>query len=1064
MSDDIIIDISTPESGVKGEQMICSLSLKCVATWNGKDEKISIWQKSSSANEDIELNVLIEKLSSITNINFHKLVELVDISDEKLLILELESDDCNPYRVVYDLNYQRSLIHKYTPHIFVKWKFLENGNLLTMHHEQSNKSRLKIELYFIENGSFKLKRSYFILTNYYDNSYLFSQGQLMHGSKYLRQWNVIKGSEDFDHQYYLGCSKSVQVCFNESLLAVRKLNNSLIIYSKKTGMAFFQRLQVKIKDIGFCKESDLLIVQEDNESNIDGFNYHFIDPYFGNILYTQPIKSKHKQLIIHENVISIVDNSVQIENIFENTKEQLYREMSTHLLLSMTNSASIIRGCKGETKEFSKCNECDEYVEVSSTLLTWKIYKSERKLSANINSQEIDCIILDERLSNIFYFYMLPNDDIVIHTNHYGIIFTLNNQNKIELLFFSQLSIDDEHHYSYENDSFEIIFNKFTNQPIIIEMIVNYLDDITKFTLYASYILQAAIKCRKGDIIDHIIEKCIDHYNKNPENIHLFKIVTYHISEIRKYNHYYVKKFFNYTTLIKAPQKIQCEEVTGQRKFFLPIFILFEYHHLYGFTHDTDANSYLLKSTFFLNIIRSLRDNSYSLYNYLLKPFSKKRSAIKLYIPLPQFASYNTNYNPVKEFFLGPEKNEFLKLKDSHFYSDWNGEALLNFKWKKFGRFYYYINWLVYIAFLITFSLAIHGNFQKVFFIISAILGFFQLLFFEVRQFLWNMKKYFFSIWNWFDLIAYILPIVISIRWLMNHPLPAWVSSVSIFFLELRFIFYLRVFEQFSFIIIVYTHAFIVLNSHNNFFDSFLAIYKLMTGDTTNLEFQKNPELIVIWISFSVFTVIYLLNLFIGLLNEEIQKIDKKTLFLHQRAEILAEIELFNLFPSQRRLKSWFPDHIYYYVNVDELQRKLNEINSSDTYKDSPYKPIIHPDLLDLITCKITNSIENGTYNSISERINFSLLKNKGQISITLKFKGKKLIDYIDHIVMDNDDDDKDGKEFKNINLEENNIQDYLKSIQNIIKSNVSKNKHYLNITLEFKGARLVKYESQVAD
>ncbi|CAB4492502.1 unnamed protein product [Rhizophagus irregularis] len=793
MSDDITIDISTPESGVKGEQMICSLSLKCVATWNGKNEVISIWQKPSS---------------------------LVDISDGKLLILELESDESNPYRVVYDLNNQQSLIHKYTSHEFVKWKFLENGNLLTMHYEQSNKSRLKIELYFIENGSFKLKRSYFILTNCYDNSYLFSQGQLMHGLKYLRQWNVINGSKDFDHQYYLGCSKSVQVCFNESLLAVRKLNNSLIIYSKKTGMAFFQRLQVKIKNIGFCKESDLLIVQEDNESNIDGFNYYFIDPYFGNILYTQPIKSKH-QLIIHENVISIVDNSVQIENIFENTKEQLYRKMSTHLLLSMTNSASIIRGCKGETKEFSKCNECDEYVEISSTLLTWKIYKSERKLSANINSQEIDCIILDESLFNIFYFYMLPNDDLVIHTNHnYGIIFTHNrSQNKIELLFFSHLT-DDKYHYSYENGSFEVIFNEFMNQPIIIEMIVNYLDDITKFTLYASHILQAAIKCRKSDIIDLIIEKCIDHYDKNPENIHLFKIITNSISEIQKYNNYYVKKFFNYTTLIKAPQKIQCEEVTGQK------------NHLYGFTHDADADSYLLESTFFLNIIR---DNLHTLYNYSLKPSYKKRSAIKLYIPLPQFASYNTNYNPVKEFFLGPEKNEFLKLKHSHFYSDWNGEALLNFKWEN-----------------------------------------------------------------------------------------------------------------------------------------------------------------------------------------------------------------------------------YYYVDVEKLQRKLNEIH--DTYKDSPYKPIIHPDLLDLITCKITNSIENGTYNSISESINFSLLKNKGQISITLKFKGKKLIDYIDHIVMDNDDDDKDDKVFKNMNSEETNIQDYLKSIQNIIKSNVSKNKHYLNITLEFKGAKLVKYESQVAD
>lgn len=645
-------------------------------------------------------------------------------------------------------------MHKRTPHKFVKWKFLENGNLVTMHHEPE--SRLEIELYFIKNDLFKLKTSYFILTKYYDNSYLFSQGQLMHGLKYLRQWNVNNGSKDFDHQYYLGCTHSVQVCFNESLLAVRKLDNSLIIYSKKTGMAFYQRLQIKIKDIGFCEESNLLIVQEDNESNIDGFNYHFIDPYFGNILYKRLINSKHKQLIIHENVISIVDNSVQIENIFKNTKEQLYRKMSTHLLLSMDNSASIIRDhCKGKIKEFSKSNEYDEYVEVSTTLLTWRIYKSEKKLSAdklsaNKNSQEIDYIILDERISNIFYFYMLPNDDLVIHTNHYGIIFTLNSQNKIELLFFSQLSIDDEHHYSYENDSFEIIFNEFTDQPIIIEMIVNYLNNITKFTLYASNILQAAIKCRKGDIIDLIIEKCIDHYNKNPENIHIFKIITNSISEIRKYNHYYVKKFFNYTTLIKAPQKIKCEEVTGQRKIFLPIFTLFEYHHLYGFTHDTDADSYLLKSTFFRNIIRSLSDNSYSLYNYLLKPLSKKRSAVKLYIPLPQFASYNTSYYFIKEFLWGPEKNQFLKLKDFGFYSDWNGEALLNFKWKKFGRFYYYMNWLLYIAFLIIFALATHGKFQTVFFIISVILGFFQLLFFEVRQFLWNKKKYFLNIWNLF--------------------------------------------------------------------------------------------------------------------------------------------------------------------------------------------------------------------------------------------------------------------------------------------------------------------------
>ncbi|GBB83467.1 hypothetical protein RclHR1_01020008 [Rhizophagus clarus] len=1097
MNNDIVIQVSTSESGIKesseplssshSEQLICSSSLKYVATWNEKDKVINIWRKPSSVNvvvsldklTNITLNELIDSLSHI-KIDFHKLIELVDIYGETLMILELETNESDPHRVVYDLKNKRSLMCKYARCEFIKWKFLENGNLVTM-HKQSDESCLKIELYIIKNGLYKPERSYYILTNSCENSYLFSQGQLMHGSKFLRQWNVINGDKDFEHQYYLGCSKSVQVCFNERLLAVRKSDNSLIIYSKKTGMAFFQHHQVKIRDISFCKESDLLIIQEDND---DGFNYHFVDPYFGNILYTKLLNNKHRQLIVHENVISIVNNSVQIENIFKGAEEQPYRKMSTHFLLSMTNNASIIGEYKSELKEFDKC---DEYIEVS---VTWKIYKSKRKLSANKNSQEVDYIILDKKAFNIFYLYILPNDDLVIHTSSdYGIIFTLNNQNKIELVFYSQLSADNKCLYNYENDSFERIFNEFMDQPIIIEMIINYLDNISTFTLYASHILRAAIKTHKGDIIDLIIEKCIDHYNKNPENIYIFKIITKSISEIQEYNHYYVKKFLNYTSLIKAPQKNKYEQVLKQKDLFIPIFILFQYHHLYGFTHNTDDDSYLLKSNTFLNFFRSLGDISYSSYSYLKSNLlSKKRSAIKLYIPLPQFVSYPTNYNFFKEFLLGPEPNEFLKLKDTDLYSDWNGEALLNFKWRKFGRFWYCINWLLYTIFLISFALATHGKFQRTTYYFSAALGFFQLLFFELRQFLWKIKKYVGSIWNLFDLIAYILPIIISIKWLKNQPLPPWVSSISIFFLELKFVFFLRVFEQFciyfaiiigvakntisffvilAFIILVYSHAYIVLNDQTNmnFIDSFLAMYKLMTGDTSNLEFQKNPEIIVIWITFSVFTVIYLLNLFIGLLNEEIQKIDKKALFLHQRAEILAEIELFNLFPCQRRWKSWFPDHIFYYVDVDKLQKKLNEINNNDMYKDSSYKPIIHPDLLDLITSKVTNSIdliENRTQDKILEIINPNLLKNKDQVSIILKFNGKKLVNCENNINTNDNEENNEDKVFKSMNIEENNIQDYLKSILNIIKSNVSKNKNNLTITLEFKDTKLVKYESQV--
>ncbi|RGB36150.1 hypothetical protein C1646_697769 [Rhizophagus diaphanus] len=117
--------------------------------------------------------------------------------------------------------------------------------------------------------------------------------------------------------------------------------------------------------------------------------------------------------------------------------------------------------------------------------------------------------------------------------------------------------------------------------------------------------------------------------------------------------------------------------------------------------------------------------------------------------------------------------------------------------------------------------------------------------------------------------------------------------------------------------------------------------------------------LVFIWILFSLFTVIYLLNLFIGLLNEEIQNLDKNALFLRQRAELLTEIELYYLFPFQRRWKSWFPDYIFYYVDIGKLREKINAIKTSDVYKNSSYKPIIHQDLWNLVTTKYANSEEN---------------------------------------------------------------------------------------------------------
>jgi hypothetical protein len=53
------------------------------------------------------------------------------------------------------------------------------------------------------------------------------------------------------------------------------------------------------------------------------------------------------------------------------------------------------------------------------------------------------------------------------------------------------------------------------------------------------------------------------------------------------------------------------------------------------------------------------------------------------------------------------------------------------------------------------------------------------------------------------------------------------------------------------------------------------------------------------------------MNLFIGLLNNAIGKDNDRVSYLVQKAEILAEIELFYLLPPQRRWNAWFPEVMY---------------------------------------------------------------------------------------------------------------------------------------------------------
>ncbi|PKY36647.1 hypothetical protein RhiirB3_533594, partial [Rhizophagus irregularis] len=86
-------------------------------------------------------------------------------------------------------------------------------------------------------------------------------------------------------------------------------------------------------------------------------------------------------------------------------------------------------------------------------------------------------------------------------------------------------------------------------------------------------------------------------------------------------------------------------------------------------------------------------------------------------------------------------------------------------------------------------------------FIASIILGLIHLIF-EIRQFFYNLTKWFYNFWNIFDIIAYVLSIYTSIYWLQtndkNNNYLIQLFSFSCLFLDIKFLLFFRAFELFG--------------------------------------------------------------------------------------------------------------------------------------------------------------------------------------------------------------------------------------------------------------------------
>ena len=128
---------------------------------------------------------------------------------------------------------------------------------------------------------------------------------------------------------------------------------------------------------------------------------------------------------------------------------------------------------------------------------------------------------------------------------------------------------------------------------------------------------------------------------------------------------------------------------------------------------------------------------------------------IILIVPYINCSSYPLNYFWLKEILIRPQSSTFTKICKKEFYTNWNGEAIIQFKWEKFAKYYYYAIWLTFMVFLVCFTIAsyptssITQETRIKLYQTSIVFGFLHLVF-ELKQFIWNPKIYFLRIWNWF--------------------------------------------------------------------------------------------------------------------------------------------------------------------------------------------------------------------------------------------------------------------------------------------------------------------------
>ncbi|POG66073.1 hypothetical protein GLOIN_2v378439 [Rhizophagus irregularis DAOM 181602=DAOM 197198] len=540
------------------------------------------------------------------------------------------------------------------------------------------------------------------------------------------------------------------------------------------------------------KESNL-----ENSDGYDDINFNLFNPNMSIICE-----------LFEEVTSSLIDNRSELENeeglFIWNIIIKKATEYEVRLELKVLNNNSDLN--RSDSNNSSDANIISKRLDKFERLFEKKIYLCKTKL--------FNC------------------NNIVIFTTIGLFIYHFNENNKsisLNYFYFMDLYImKDEEQYKDKLQYYKDVFSK-PNLPL-----PNY-DSFKSFDKWVSYIVDNkesllkygvelftfAIKEHKLELIEVIYKKCMFYFKKDLKNNKVFlSVITSVMPILNEYYPEYISRYSLETTMIidspfysinRKKNNLHLHSFSLNLQIIdLSFFILIKYSYLLKIT---------LKVTYIFNQIFSKSSK------HTLTPM------ITFMIPYIKFNNYSQNYNWLLK------SSPFAETINKEIFKTWDGEALLNFKWNTYGKYYYRVIWLGFITLLVCFTIAVHcdnNNIQKPLLITSILLGFIHLIF-EVYQFFYNPIKWFSDPWNWFDIIAYILPIITSIIWLIsNEKELESLIAFSCLFLDIKFLLFLRAIESFgiyfeiiisvgkqiiSFIVILlifiisFTHAFYILLS-----------------------------------------------------------------------------------------------------------------------------------------------------------------------------------------------------------------------------------------------------------